>query len=241
MKFESSESERRPALSEMETELVERLERLPMGDSSKFDILLVWRGDKLATDARVILAPWNKGEKRPDITGEEKEKILDEAKSTFQAMGLSFVEGAEEDHDPETGWLSGGIEKEFYISPDRDNAEKLQKNWQENDEVKNSREIGKFYGFPPTAIEAYGQFFEQGFRKGFKNREMTIEQEELPTEIQDQDFMAFAQFRLSKENWSEELETAKRWAEEIQNVDPALYERIVGQYHAEREKLTSDS
>jgi hypothetical protein len=235
MRFESSESEQRTALSESEQQLVESLERLPMNDSSKFDALLVWRGEKLASDTRVILKTWKEGEDRPEMTDEERRTILERVQEIFQAMGLFSIEGEDAQHEPEADGKPGEINKEFYVSPIKGNAQKLKELWEANDEVKNSREIGALYGFPPTGIEAYGQFFEQGYRKGFKNREMTIEQDELPPDIQNEDFMAFAQFRLSKDNWTEELETAKRWAAEIQNVDPALYERIVKKYHDGRE------
>lgn len=224
--------------------MVEAIERLPMSDTSKLDMLLTWRGEKRATDTGVVLKTWSKGENPPEVTTEDKKKIIDNAKAVFRSMGLFSVDGEDVEREPYTEdeesdhpiEVPGNKHAVLYISPIKEDAEKLQKLWQEDDEVKNAREIGKMYGFPPSTIEAYGQFFEQGFRKGFKNREMTIEQGELPENVQNQDFMAFAQFRLSRNSWQEELKTAERWAGEIKNIDPALYERVVADYHRDRKK-----
>jgi hypothetical protein len=85
-------------------------------------------------------------------------------------------------------------------------------------------------GFPDSAIRAYRRWL-YGDRKG---NDLIIDQRELPEEIQEQNFIAFAQYRLSRENWQEELKTAKRWAEEIERIDPALYERMAADYHKSR-------
>jgi len=242
MNKEQFSSERQESLSESERKAVESIERLPMSDTDKLDVLLTWCGEKLATDTRIIFEKWHKGENPPEISDDEKQKIIADAKSALSAMGLfsvgskdierePYVENEGSDHPVN---FLGGKGMEFYVSPSKETAEKLQKLWDGNDEVKDAREMGEIYGFPPTAVEAYGQFFEQGFHKGFQNREMTIEQEELPKEIQDQDYMAFAQFRLSKNNWREELKTAERWAKKVKELDPALYEKTVNYYKQDK-------
>ena len=48
--------------------------------------------------------------------------------------------------------------------------------------------------------------------------------------IKNQDFMAFATFGFSKENWQGELEIPKRWAAAIKRLDPKLYEEAVKSY-----------
>jgi hypothetical protein len=233
-----ADSLKEAAVSENEHKIVESIEQLPMSDYSKQDLLLTWRGEKLATDIRITLGTWHVGETKPKITEEDKKRTIEQAESVLHSMGVFWVDGESDERDPyvdntddgKSVEIPGSITKVIYVSPIKENAEKLEKLWSEKDEVKNARDIGAMYGFSPSAVESYGQFFEQGYHKGFKNREMTIEKEELPKEIQDQDFMAFAQFRLSKNNWQEELLTAKKWAEVIKTTDPDLYRRIVEFY-----------
>ena len=63
-----------------------------------------------------------------------------------------------------------------------------------------------------------------------KGPNAVIQRWKLPKEIAEQDYIAFLKFVLSKENWQEELETVKKWAEAIKTTDPDLYKREVENY-----------
>ncbi len=80
-------------------------------------------------------------------------------------------------------------------------------------------EKGRLYGFPETAIQAY--------IKG-----PTISKHQLPPSIQQEDFMFLAQFGFSAENWEQEIETVKKWAEALKKEAPKLWEEYIAQQKA---------
>ncbi len=225
-------------LSEREKSLVGVIEQLPMDDSAKTDLILVWRGLKQATNLGIDIATWRRGEVPPKLSEEEEQRILDNAKNTFGSLGLYVVEGERYEREPITASPRAGASEEefpgasvkiFYVAKEREKADKIAELFSANEPESND-EIGKLSGYPESAIRAYREFFEEGFKNGLLEHAAFIEQKVLPAETRKQDFMAFAQFRLSKDNWRKELETAKRWADAIKKTDPALYEREVAGY-----------
>jgi hypothetical protein len=75
---------------------------------------------------------------------------------------------------------------------------------------------GFVLGYPKTAVRA------------FKDRN-TISESELPTEVQDSDYIRFLLFKLSRNHWQKELKTVKGWARVIRQVAPKLYQAILDQ------------
>lgn len=207
-------------LNEEEKRLVESIERLPvMNDSDIADIILAWRGLKPATEV-------------PIVVGEDgdKEKILSQARNLFKSLGLYHRESPSREIFIEQKDKSGKILESrsgfyFYVSKDAAAAEKLSKFWSlrfaPENRVENQAELGRLFGYPETAVEFWVSTPAEE-RQGY-----TDFMKMISGESGWQDFMAFAQFRLSPDNWREELETPRRWAEEIKKIDPGLYERMV--------------
>lgn len=207
-------------LSEKERGLIELVEQLPIDDQYKVDLLLVWRGLKPATDIAFTLREFDEsGNLFSVVAGHEK--TLGEIRSTLDSLELVYVEkGPRQDK-------SGTKEEQwFFLSRDKENAEKLMTSFEGAGASKKGAdaEYGRLSGFPPSAIDAFVKIQEKGFAR---RHEVSIDKEGLPAEVLKEDFMPFVRFRLSVEHWQEELETAKGWAEEIRQVDPALYERVV--------------
>lgn len=91
---------------------------------------------------------------------------------------------------------------------------------------KNYR-IGILLGFPETAVRAYST---ADFNQRHERKLLLIRERELPPRVRRAEFMAFLNFRLSRENWYSELNTVKLWAEKIKEVGPALYREIVREH-----------
>ena len=53
---------------------------------------------------------------------------------------------------------------------------------------------------------------------------------DLPVEARSEELRPFMYFGLSSENWEEELEAVRNWAEVIKNNNPELYKRILDYY-----------
>ena len=173
-----------------------------------------------------IGADFDIGNKYPEMTAEELADASKEVEKSFKEMNLLF--------SPKERMVRTKIPpdgKEGYLSYKR---YKLSKNKKALDYFcnikdvdlsddtirgKENRDLGKFYGFPDSAIEAF-----------MKGPNAVIQRWKLPKEIAEQDYIAFLKFVLSKENWQEELETVKKWAEAIKTTDPDLYKREVENY-----------
>lgn len=89
------------------------------------------------------------------------------------------------------------------------------------EEVIDHRKFGEAMDFPPTAVDAWEQFV----RTRDKKKLLDIDDEQLTDEER-----AFTFFRLSKDNWEEEI----RWVEQIiaavKMYSPAIYDQIITEY-----------
>jgi hypothetical protein len=222
--------------AEQEARIAEAVEQLPIdNDASRAELLLVWRGLKIATIVGVAF------QNEPGAPAFKSEAEHIEAR--LRALGFLVRQGnfvrfvkIPGKKSPGKGGSRGDTTlpprgyAEYYAARTREDLEKFYEIWNEEDEQRVCDEIGRMSGFPDSAIRAYRRWL-YGDRK---DNNLIIDQQELPEEIQEQNFMAFAQYRFSRENWQEELKTAKRWAEEIERIDPALYERMAADYHKNR-------
>ncbi|KKU91190.1 MAG: hypothetical protein UY23_C0003G0028 [Candidatus Jorgensenbacteria bacterium GW2011_GWA1_48_11] len=184
---------------------------------SKIDLLLVWDGLKPATDI-IIGKQWAVGQKGEDLSEGEIENV----RRVLKDAGLAFVETPKHEHvitGTRKSILYKYIDKEFFVARNITFAKELKRAAEPlNDEL-----FGRLSGFPESAIKAY-------LKSRKKPNLIIVEKSSLPPEIKNQDFMAFATFGFSKENWQGELEIPKRWAAAIKRLDPKLYEEAVKSY-----------
>lgn len=90
-------------------------------------------------------------------------------------------------------------------------------------------QFGRLYGFPETAIQAYTY-----------NRGDTIGRRDLPSDIQDEDYMVLAQFAFSKGNWPQELEIIKKQAKALELNVPNLWREYVAKIKTDRAENSGD-
>ena len=190
-------------------------------DKNLTELILVLKGHKLATEFML-------GDVYPEIKEEDWDRAETETDSILTMLGLKFSKkNASKTYTDERGNTESKRLAEYVIAKD----EIYIKMFNVLPEVaegeighreKVDDDLGKLYGFPNTAIEAFIEGEEALVSVDFK---------ELPDDIKREDYMAFAGFRLSKKHWREELETVKKWAEDIKQADPSLYIREVDSFN----------
>ncbi len=88
--------------------------------------------------------------------------------------------------------------------------------------AKNSKELGLALGYPQSAVEA--------FQSVGKKNDSTMRSVDLPEEEKAKEFYPFIGFRLSKNNWQEEIQTVQRWSEVLKKNSPELFDEYVEEF-----------
>lgn len=227
-------------LNEREKELARNIEGCQgISAEDKGVLILAWRGLKPATELEVGTKQWYEGEKIPQTTKEEEDALDREVEELLAPLHLAVAKGERiitkptlTEQERKEGIRAVNQEsKFFYVGARKEDVQRLAEILEapaRDDDKADAGEIGRLYGFPESAVVAYEQFVRSG------SEEMLIDRSELPEDLLKQDVMAFAQFVLSKAHWREELETAKRWAEEVKRVSPSIYDSIVRAYRRDR-------
>jgi len=195
---------------EMSPETIEKLENSGLKPFDKISIILAKGGFKKATEIEFETDGWKAGEDEKHLDG----NLLEEFDNFLIEAGLNFektksIEKARYTYPNEE---ERNVERAAYIyGNSRGDIQKLKKAMEENDEDL----MGKMFGFPQTAIDA--------FKKG-----EIIDDNDLPKEIKEEDYFKFAtSFKMSKEHWREELGYIKKWADFVKEKSPKIYEEYV--------------
>jgi len=189
--------------SRFNLEIVNELEKTPLlGDQDKMILLLILTREKPAATFYLRL----------DFGSviEDEKKFLDENnffRKWLLKSGLIF--------SSEEKIISGENKKPlskiitFNVARDKAALDRLDA----ADREDNKKEIGLALGYPATAVEA---FLEQDVK----------DTDDLPFNLKSSEAMDFLFFRLSKEHWTEEFETVKRWQEMIRDNFPNFYKQF---------------
>lgn len=198
----------------MDVAIVRRIEDFSNLDlQEKVELLLVLGDFKKANEQDFESEEWY--DEKPPLDVDEKkiksyEKLLEE-------IGLVFEKKKETTksrvaHEEDNYEYVRNIERVRYIlAKTQENIEKYKTAAQgESDNL-----LGEIYGFPQTSIEAFEKPGE------------IIEYEELPEEIRNSEAYSFLTFKLSRNNYKEEFETAKKWADFVKKCSPKIYAEYV--------------
>ncbi len=195
-------------------QVIRAVKKLPISILGQESFVLFWRGLKQAIDLTVRIP------KSPEdylyLKAHHLKNIsLEEVRRLFKSFGLFFTEGM----------IQFPV---FYIARTQSEADELKRLFEvENDELKFYERLGELSGFPQTAIKAYGEYLRMG-RPTEGGPLLNIRTGvDVPKEILIQDSATFIQFRLSRDNWREELKTVQKWSDEIKQVDPQLHKKLV--------------
>jgi hypothetical protein len=206
MGIDSPKFETKPETSR---EKIESIENAPLDIQEKVDILLILKDLKPASDISLYSEEWPEGEKEKEINPESIEKTEELLKKN-NLLYEPFEEKVADWYKDEKG-QKVRKEKTFIIAKNEENLNLIKKAFETGDE----KLFGKAYGFPQTSIEAY-------LGKG-----EAIDSNKLPEEIKQQDALAFSKFKLSKDNWQEELKTAQKWADAVKETSPKAYNEFM--------------
>ena len=199
-------------LTNIEKEIVRDFESLPLLNiKNLLDLELVWRGFKSASN--LFLQAGVEDSQIPEI------------KSKIEKAGLLF-----KDEGIRTDKIYGqqGARICFVAKSGRD-LDLISSLWfgDHVGDPKIYKEIGRMSGFPQTAIDTYDKFTKlEGERRKTVRDQLVLSEEEKRNLFGAELYPFSVFFYMSRKYWRTELETIKKWVEEIKLIDPELYSKI---------------
>lgn len=211
---EDSENQESKIEHEITPEFIKNIEESKLTPDDKVNILLTKAGFKPASEILLII----KSEYEGETTEHMNEKELQESLNIIKESGLPFQLGksevVKESYQAEK---EAGIEK-FYqreqmkvlIGHSKGDLDFLIQAL----ETKSDELLGKAFGFPKTAIEAFIG----------KREELDISA--LSQEVRESDALLFSSPTLSKDNWQEEIKQGQQDADFVKKISPIIYEEM---------------
>ncbi len=200
------------AQEELPREIIETIENAPFNPFTKMEVMLIVLGRKPMTDMELTSEGWEADGGIEVAVDDEKVKNLE---GFLQKTGL-VVEWQEPVIDEyATREYEGAPEiamkrqkREVLVAKDEVGL----KGFRDAVASQDDTALGRFFGFPDSAIEAYN-----GQREG-------IVRQDLPEHIKDSEVYPFIQFGvLSKDNWWNEIKEAELNAAAIKKSSPKLF------------------
>ena len=103
------------------------------------------------------------------------------------------------------------------------------------------KKIGEMSGFPQTAIDAYDAFSNPELSQAERDESRNLiysEAEKIEKLKNEPEVIPFATlFYMSKAHFDSEVETARKWAKEINAASPILLNMFISEYKSENKKI----
>jgi hypothetical protein len=197
--------------NEISPDLVRALEEADFNIDDKVNLLLTKAGLKPASEISFFIKSYEGKEVTKHMTeGDVKRDLW-----LIKEFGLVTKENdrkiVEEKYKTKDGEIKTYKRAEMHVlvAKNKEDLEFLINAIQSNDDEL----LGRAYGFPPTAIEAW-------VGKGKRKR---LRVNDLPEAIQQSDAMLFSSPILSADNWQEEIKYGKKCADYIRKLSPTIY------------------
>ncbi|MBI5401486.1 hypothetical protein HZB05_01510 [Candidatus Wolfebacteria bacterium] len=199
---------------EITPELVERIEKSKITIHDKINLLLTKGG--LKPSSEIVLAI--KTQTDEGLTEHMSEKEVQEFLSIIKESGLPYrFQDREVIREPYSTKKEPEIQK-FYrreqmnilIGRSREELDLLEHAL----ESKSDEMLGRAFGFPPTAIEA------------FVGKRKPLNRQSLSPDIQHSDGILFSSPTLSQDNWQEEIKQGEQCGKFIKEISPQLYNEM---------------
>ena len=217
-------------LTPLEKEIAESLENFEyLETKDKVFLLLVWRGLKKASPVSVEI-------NAPESAVGDLEKITKKA-------GLFFKRGPVITKK-ERGLREGTV---CFVANSQKDLDLMSDLWfrDHDNDPGVYKELGRMSGFPQTAIDTYDKISKAGiFRLPGDQKKKALEDYTI-TEKGKRDFLKSEPgvipfswiFYMSKENekYEVEMETARRWAEEVESVSKSIYKKFTAVFYRSAE------
>jgi len=195
----------------VERALVEKIEAVPFHIQDRVDILLVKAGVKPAA----LITELDKPENAERLKG--LKELLDALSlpNNFEKTLLS-VENAD-------GIFEGSIVN-ILVGKDQLGLENLEKARKE----KSAMAEGLALGYPESAVSSYVENAPRVMRW------------QLPEELKSEYYYPFIKFQLSQENWPLEIETARKWADNVKMNSTMLFDHITAYTKAKEAAMPNE-
>lgn len=199
---------------EIMPEEVKRIEKSKMTIDDKINLLLTRGGLKPASEILLVI----KTQDDEGLTEHMSKKEVKEALDIIQESGLSYrAEDKEIVQEPYWTKKEPDIQRfykreqmKIFVGRSPKELEFLERAL----ESKSDEMLGKAFGFPPTAVEA------------FVGKRKALNRQSLPLDIQRSDGILFSSPKLSQDNWQEEIKQGQRYGEFIKKISSKLYEEM---------------
>lgn len=200
--------------TEISPEFLKKIEKSKLVIDDKVNLLLTKAGLKPASEIKLIIKSWYEGEFTEHMNEEETKEaleIIEKSGLPYQIEERKIIE--------EKYWTKKEPEIEKPYKREQMNI-LVSRSKKELDfligalKSKNGELLGKAFGFPETAIEA------------FMGKREKLDVATLPKEIRESDVMLFSLPTLSKDNWQEEVKQGQLYADFIKKTSPVIYEEM---------------
>jgi hypothetical protein len=205
------------AQEELPRETIGAIESAPLDPVEKMELILVKTNRKPVTDIEFVGPVWREEEEAIPFDMDQVKKV----EESLRAMG--FITEIRTPYKDE-GYAVREYEGAPEIPMNREragiyigNSKEALENFHQAVMSIDDRALGRFFGIPETAIDAFvGDENERLYRQ------------DLPDEIKQSDIYPFIHFVLSKDHWQEELEVIKGDAESVRRNSPKIFTEYVG-------------
>lgn len=182
------------------------IERAKIDDYNKVDLILCVYGFKSATEISV-----------------EAEELCADFENLCRGVSVHFLRMTRDMKRNSPAHISDK-NPAYIVAKQEGDLEELRLLLEKQDsssiDNRDDRSFGHIYGFPATAVDAFGD----------EAKTVKWDHKELPREIREGEVLPFVHFILSKDHWQAELAEVEKWAQVVKKVSPGLYERIISNY-----------
>jgi len=197
--FKENQEGRRFA-RKMTNERLKIIDALPIPNGEKADLILVYAGVKPSTC--IVLNFVNELDEKENIY-KFANQVIPYFATQLSMLGTPYkISDISIFHDPQRP--NSEIRK-VYVSKNQAEMDKML-------QASSDKNLSECYGYPESAYEAYA-----GKRERLDESKIT--QEFKAAE-------AFGYFIKSEDNWRQELEVGKKWADVVRTLNPKLYDRV---------------
>lgn len=200
--------------SEFTPEILERIEKAKIEIDDKINLILTKGGLKPASEILLIIKTWHES----GLTEHMSEEDVQESLGVIQAFGLPYRLGERKtieepystNDEPDRQKFFRRDQMNILIGRTSKDLEFLERALKSNSD----KMLGKAFGFPPTAVEA------------FVGKREALDRQSLPLDIQHSDGVLFSSPTLSRDNWQQEIKQGQLYGEFIKKISPKLYQEM---------------
>lgn len=195
-------------------EFLKSVEESKLVIDDKVNLLLTKVGFKPASEILLVI----KSEYEKEITEHMQEKDVQEVIEIIKKSGLPFQLGKREtikesyqtEEEPKIEKFFQREQMKILIGRSKEDLDFLVQAL----ETKSDELLGRAFGFPETAIEA------------FVGKKEKLDISKLSKEIRESDAVLFSSPTLSENNWQEEIKQGQSYADFIKKISPTIYEEM---------------